>query len=73
MSDDLEMQVRKLDLKDGDLLVLTTPLKISREIHDRIHASWSELMQRLGWSVHVVVLTDGADVKVVRPSDGRGG
>ena len=72
MMDDLIDRVRKLDVADGDVLLVTTPRTLSNQTVDRIRWSLDGVMKSLAPNVTVLVLDDGMDLKVIRkcsPSD----
>lgn len=62
----LTAQVARLDLADGDALVLTVPHAVGSETATKIQA---HICDALGVDVRVLVVADGASLAVV--ADGR--
>jgi len=66
----IEIDVRCLEVRPGDSLVLTTPHHLSEEAVRCIKAQMDGLRDRLGIRI-VLVLENGMDVKVVRPVEAQ--
>ena len=64
--DDLEARVRKLDVEDGDLLVITSPRRLSMEQAKRLGQTIDQVAGAVGLKVTALVLDDGMDLKVIR-------
>ena len=68
--DDLEARVRKLDVEDGDLLVITSPRRLSMEQAKRLGQTIDQVAGAVGLKVTALVLDDGMDLKVIRKCTG---
>lgn len=65
----VEVQVRRLDVEDNDILVVRTAEKLSQEKSDAFHDRVLELAQRHGVKGVTVVVLDGCtDLTIERPS-----
>lgn len=67
MSDlaDLDLQVRRLDVRDGDVLVLSTLRRLSLEVRERLVAESERVREWLAADVKFVVLDDGLTLSVL--------
>ena len=68
--DDLETRVRKLDVEDGDLLVITSPRRLSIEQAKRLGQTIDQVAVAVGLKVTALVLDDCMDLKVIRKRTG---
>ena len=68
--DDLEARVRKLDVEDGDLLVITSPRRLAMEQAKRLGQTIDQVAGAVGLKVTALVLDDGMDLKVIRKCTG---
>lgn len=57
----------KLQLKEGDILVLTLAQRMSPEVADAIQ---NQLLKTLGFKVPVIVVDGGGRIDVVSPTEG---
>ena len=64
--DDLEACVRKLDVEDGDLLVITSHRRLSTEQAKHLGQTIDQVAGAVGLKVTALVLDDGMDLKVIR-------
>lgn len=65
---DLDLQVKRLDVESGDILVVRTAKKLTAAQADAIDAQVSQLARRHGVrDVSVVVLDNATDLTVERP------
>lgn len=69
MDDAIDEKIRKLDLVDGDCIVITSPRTLRMEAAERIRSSLMTVIDRLGVKVQAIILDDGMDIKVLRTSD----
>ena len=58
--------MQKLDVKDGDIVVLRCNKKLSREAYLNIRDAVKEAIQEFGFGVHVMIFEDGMDIGVLR-------
>lgn len=66
--DDLDLQMKRLDVESGDILVVRTAKKLTRAEADAIDAQVSQLARRHGVrDVSVIVLDNASDLTVERP------
>ena len=66
--DDLELQVKRLDVESGDILVVRTARTLTRAEADAVDAMVSQLGRRHGVrDVSVIVLDNCSDLTVQRP------
>ena len=64
----LDLQVKRLDVESGDILVVRTAKKLTRAEADAIDAQVSQLARRHGVrDVSVIVLDNATDLTVERP------
>ena len=65
-AEDIDLKVQRLDVRDGDTVVLTSARPLSRDQTDHIARMWNDRFRpRLG-DVSVLVLDGGVDLKVMR-------
>ena len=65
---DLDLQVKRLDVESGDILVVRTAKKLTQAQADAIDAQVSQLARRHGVrDVSVMVLDNATDLTVERP------
>lgn len=64
--DDLETRIRKLDVADGDLLVITCPRRLSPNQACALGSALNSAVAASGLRVTALVLDDGMDLKVIR-------
>ncbi|TXM65737.1 hypothetical protein [Methylobacterium sp. WL120] len=68
LSANLDLQVKRLDVESGDILVVRTAKKLTRVEADAIDAQVSQLARRHGVrDVSVMVLDNATDLTVERP------
>lgn len=60
--DDLQVEIEKLDVRDGDLFVITFPGSISADVAERIRAQWEHAFPNR----KAVVFGDGGKVERIR-------
>ncbi|WP_232629143.1 hypothetical protein [Methylobacterium sp. Leaf118] len=65
MTKDLGHDVRRLRLEPSDLVVITIPQALNREQFEVVHQLATKAFDHLSFKPRVLVLDDGADLKVV--------
>jgi hypothetical protein len=63
-----EGMIAKLEIEDGDCLVLTTPNVLSFEQRGRIHENASELLRRVNKEAQIIILEGGMTASVLKTS-----
>lgn len=58
--------MQKLEVKDGDIIVLRYPRVMSKETGERLCASIKEIIKGFGFNVKGMVLEEGMDIGVLR-------
>jgi hypothetical protein len=58
--------MQKLDMKDGDIVVLRHPLVLSKEAIKNICTTVKEIIKESGFNVKVMFLEEGLDIGVLR-------
>jgi hypothetical protein len=61
--DDEEFEIKSLDLRDGDIVIIKHPGCISHVAIDNITQSWNRKFP----NIKAVVLSEGMDINVLRP------
>jgi hypothetical protein len=61
--------VKKLDIKDGDVLVFKTKELWRRDIHEAIRQVLKERFREYGFDINVLTLDCGMDIEVLRKAD----
>ncbi|MFA5458387.1 MAG: hypothetical protein WC261_12235 [Synergistaceae bacterium] len=61
--------MQKLDVKDGDIVVLRCRQKLSTETYKHLKAALQEIIKGFGFDVHVMLLEDGMEIGAVRKED----
>ena len=55
--------MKKLDVKEGDVLVISSPHDLSEEAIKRIKDVLTSVMKGYGYNVHALFFTDGLTVE----------
>jgi hypothetical protein len=58
--------MQKLDMKDGDVVVLKCAMKLSPSTYKSIKEAVQEMLKGFGFDVYVIPLEDGMDIGVLR-------
>ena len=58
--------MQKLDIKDGDTVVLKCGVKLSPPAYKNIKEAVQEILKGFGFDVHVMLFEDGMDIGVLR-------
>jgi len=56
--------MQKLDVKDGDIVVIRHPGVLSVDAHRKYRDAIKEAIQKYGVDVHVMVFEEGAEIEV---------
>lgn len=66
---DIALQIRRLEVENGDILVVRTPGKLTREKSDAWHAEVQQLVREQGLRDVTCMVLDGCtDLTVERPT-----
>lgn len=58
--------MQKLDVKDGDTVVLTYPGKLNKETYAALKAAVEKIIKDFGFTVHVMILEEGMQIGLLR-------
>jgi hypothetical protein len=58
--------MQKLDVQDGDILVIRLNTILFREAHERYRSAVKEIMKRFGYDIHVIVLEGCSEIGILR-------
>lgn len=61
--------MQKLDVKDGDIIVIKNPYKLSAETYTNLRLAIQKILKEYGYNVKVMILEDGMDIGVLRKED----
>lgn len=65
--------MQKLDVKDGDIIVLRHPQRLSAIAHDNLKVSIEKSIKHFGLNIRVLVLEENMDIGVLRKNNVREG
>ncbi|MCE5211994.1 MAG: hypothetical protein LLG40_10605 [Deltaproteobacteria bacterium] len=57
--------MQKLEVKDGDIVVMKSPYKLSQSVADNLRAAVQELIKDYGFNVHVMVLEQDMEIGIL--------
>jgi len=57
--------MQKLEIKDGDIVVIKHPMSLSPAVRKRMAACLQPTIKDFGFNIHVVVLDEGMDIGVL--------
>ena len=63
--------MQKLDVKDGDILILKHPGPLSAQAYTSLKNCIEDAIERFGFKVHVMILEEGMGIGVLRPKKGK--
>lgn len=66
---DFIQSMQRLDVKDGDILVLRHSGYLSIPAHNTLRDAFQETIKGFGYDVRILVLEEGMDVGVLRQDD----
>ncbi len=59
--------IQKLDIREGDIIVLKTNDRLTQKIHDRIKSQWEDMKGSLNLdNINMIILEEGMDIGVLR-------
>jgi hypothetical protein len=58
--------MQKLDVKDGDTVVLTYPRALPHETYEKLREVVEKIMKDFGFDVHVMILEEGMQIGSLR-------
>lgn len=58
--------MQKLEVKDGDVVVLRHPFQLSPEAHEFLRSTMKDILHDFGIDVHVMVLEEAMDIGILR-------
>jgi len=64
--------MQKLEIMDGDIVVLKFPQKLPPGLYRNLNDTIQESFKGFGYDVHVLILEDGVDIGVLRKEKGEG-
>ena len=72
MSDRIDFleSMQKLDVKDGDIIVLRYGAKLSKETSTNLRDAIQEIIKGFGFNVKAMILEDGMDIGILRKKEG---
>ena len=60
----------KLEINDGDVVVLKTDRKLSMAAHEQVKNSFADDFEKWGFkNIRIMILEDGLDIGILRKSD----
>jgi len=57
--------MQKLEVKDGDTVVIKTPLALSAQTHKNLREAIKQQIKDFGYNVNVMLLEEGMDIGVL--------
>jgi hypothetical protein len=63
---DCIQSMQKLDVKDGDTVVLTYPGKLTRDTYENVKEAVEKIIKEFGFNVHVMILEEGMQIGLLR-------
>lgn len=66
---DLLRSMQKLEIRDGDTLVLTYAGRLGVNQADKLKKALKELMEKSGLQIHVIVLEENMGIGILRKSN----
>lgn len=58
--------MQRLDVKDGDILVLSSPIVLSNLARERLKESLTKIMGEYGFKIHTLILEQNMNIGVLR-------
>lgn len=58
--------MQKLDVRDGDIIILRHPGRLSKTAHDNLQGSVQEVIKESGFNIKVMVLEEGIEIRILR-------
>lgn len=68
---DLLCSIQKLDVKDGDVIVLMTDRVLSKVTVENIKGAVKESLKKSGFDVNVLILEEGLKIGILRGKNGH--
>jgi len=62
--------MQKLDVKDGDVIVLRHPYQLSKTCSKNLQDGIEESIKKFGFNVRIIVLEEGMDIGVLTKKGG---
>ena len=64
---DFIQSLSKLEFKDGDIIVLKTPNRLSKDSREYLEKFIGSISKALPVKVRMIILEDGMDIGILRP------